>query len=216
MPKRTWEEWEHTVRFTDKSFNPIALALGQLTLAWNDLQLTFSALFCGVMGGKDLGLFLGVWGCIKSDRHQRDALLEATRLYKPLDEFDRRATTFYEEIKWVVDNANRLEDTRNDVLHSPLWGVRAENKIVVNPLATLGNKRARKLRDKNLLEEFRHFRDTASVLRNYGSHLEMVLSCGTPWRGRPKLPTLELTKKRSRRRPERKEERPPQREPSGE
>ena len=49
MAERFQGEWAPSIKITDEAFEPLALALGQLTLAWNDLHLSLGLLFCIVM-----------------------------------------------------------------------------------------------------------------------------------------------------------------------
>jgi hypothetical protein len=52
MSKRPHGEWAPSVPYTHKAFRPYVIALGQLTLAWNDLHETLAIVFCSVMGGR--------------------------------------------------------------------------------------------------------------------------------------------------------------------
>jgi hypothetical protein len=61
----------------NKSLQGLALALGQLTLTWNDLHESLALVFCSVMGGGYVGHFLAILHAIKVDRAQRDILLAA-------------------------------------------------------------------------------------------------------------------------------------------
>jgi hypothetical protein len=145
-------EWQPSVPYTHKAFRPYVAALGQLTLAWNDLHLALAMLFCTVMGGGFSNPFLAIWHTLKSDRAQRDILLAAVTATLQNGDSQNLA----EEITWICQRADVLEENRNNALHSPLWGTpRDPDHTVVTPVVGLGHVRANKLFGKNLLFEFR-------------------------------------------------------------
>jgi hypothetical protein len=114
-------------RYTAPEFRPYVTALGQLSLAWNDLQECFGALFWTLMSPPPLTAFahreaLFVWYSIKSDRSQREMLKAAANNLT----IDWRQPALVDEINWTINKADRLEDWRNDAVHSPLFLNRAE------------------------------------------------------------------------------------------
>jgi hypothetical protein len=185
MPKRPTGEWAPSVPVTHSAFRPYAVALGQLALAWNDLHLSLGMLFCTAMGGGFVNPALAIWNTIKSDRAQRDILLAVAKASL----MNGGHQKFAEEIEWICKNADALEDTRNDALHSPLWGApRGPRAAVVSPAVGLGHVRANKLLGKNLLAEFRRCRECSIVLRDYATKLDFAICQGRPIPARPKLP----------------------------
>ena len=120
---------------THPAFRPYVVALGQLTLAWNELHEAMALLFCSVMGGGYANQFLAVWHSINSDRNQRAVLVAAAEndINRPAS--DMRHKEVVEKIKWICGQANTLEDLRNDSLHSPLI---ARGQQVV-PMSGLGH-----------------------------------------------------------------------------
>ncbi len=126
MPKtiKRGQQGRGSQRYTSKEFLPYATALGQLTLAWNDLQESLAALFWKSMmpGPPQAGDFvsytaLWVWRSIKTDRMQRDMLKAAVD--HPSEQWNRPKLT--EDVNWLVDKVTSLEDARNDAIHTPLF-----------------------------------------------------------------------------------------------
>ena len=173
--------------FTDGAFRPYALALGEIALAWNDLHVSLSFVFCGILsvGNFNFGPFQAVWQQITNDRMQRNALVavakEATLALGSREQF--------EGIKWLCDQATALEDIRNDALHSPLWGVGKRERPYIAPVTGLGHPRATKLHGKDLLAEYRRCRDAITTLRNYAMQIDECLQRRHGgWPKRPKMP----------------------------
>jgi hypothetical protein len=94
-----------------------------------------------------------------------------------------------------VSNYDKLENARNDAVHSPLFqvdrslygSVSIPEKIA--PAWWLFNQRARNLSKRtNLLSEFRYCRDAAIVLADYAQLIDAALANkGNAW---PKKPTM--------------------------
>jgi hypothetical protein len=185
MRKRPTGEWAPSVPVTHPAFRPYAIALGQLALAWNDLHLSLATLFCTAMGGGFVNPVLAIWNALKSDRSQREILLAAAKATLA----NGRSQKLAEEIEWICKRADALEDSRNDALHSPLWGApRGPGAPLVSPVVGLGHVRANKLLGKNLLAEFRWCRECSTKLRDYATELDMAFSRGRPLPDRPRLP----------------------------
>ena len=181
-------KFEHR-NFRDESFRPLTTALGELTLAWNDLQETLGCLFWAALGFGNGLIPLTIWHAIKVDRAQRDMIEAITKLDALGLDIPAKAR---KEIAWVLTRVTSLEDQRNDALHSPF--IRSRDKEIV-PFHGLGHARAKKLKDKNLLKEFRWFYETTIVLRDYAMDLTEVLrreSVAFP--DRPRLPNRGDTK----------------------
>jgi hypothetical protein len=162
MGKRVQGQWAPSVSYTHKAFRPYALALGQLTLAWNDLHQSLAMLFCSVMGGGFVSPYLSIWHALKSDRAQREILMAAMQAQF----LNGGSEQLHSEIVWICKRADVLEEERNNALHSPLWGAdyRGGAPLKVVPVVGLGHVRANKLLGKNLLTEFRWCR-TCSTYR---------------------------------------------------
>lgn len=171
---------------THSAFRPYVAALGQLAVAWNGLHETMCLLFCTVMEADITNQHTAIWHALKVDRAQREMLLAAAKTTI------RGAvpTPFYDDVKWLCERTDALEDLRNDALHSPYWGfIRGPSDIVIMPNINLGHVRAKKLFPKNLLTEFRYCRDSAIRLSRFAWQMDLALSDHTrPWPDRPALP----------------------------
>jgi hypothetical protein len=204
MAKRVKGEWAPSIPYTHEAFRPYVTALGQLTLAWNDLHETLAILFCSVMGGGFANQFLAVWHALKSDRSQRDILSAAVSAGL----VQGGPPQLLDDVTWICKQADALEDTRNTALHSPLWGSQWQSETRIQPLLGLGHVRAGRLAGKNLLVEFRWCRDAATVLRNFAMEIDVALSRGSAWPIRPTLPNRGHGQARPRQRPQAKVKNP--------
>jgi hypothetical protein len=148
-----------------------------------------------VMGGGFVHQFLAIWHEIKVDRAQRDILLAAARAGETNGSPFPRLVA---DLEWVLKQADRVEDARNDALHSPLWGShRGPGASVVVPMTGLGHVRAKKLEAKDLLSEFRWCRDAALVLTAFARELDRAMQGGGfAWPERPDWPNRGQTKKK--------------------
>jgi hypothetical protein len=179
------------ISFSDPIFRPYVTALGQLALAWNALHETLALLFCTVMGGGMANQPLAIWHGIKSDRAQRDILMAAARAdCRPAFPGDGGYERMTADLKWLCGEIDRLEDIRNDALHSPLAATLGPGIArTVRPMTGLGHVRAQKLAERNLLTEFRYCRDSALILGVFAYELDQSLSfAGLAWPDKPALP----------------------------
>jgi len=175
--------------FRDKSFLPITTALGELTLAWNDLHENLGHVFWSVSGIKNGLIALTMWYSIPSDRAQKEMLKSFMGLRAIGLEIHDDIRT---EVMWLLKEAVKLEEKRNDALHSPMVS-QSDGSVI--PFHGLGHKRAQKLKDKDLIREFRWFYDTVTVLRDYAHEIQCSLvSDSAPWPDRPQLPNRGDTK----------------------
>lgn len=204
MAKRARGEWAPSISYTNRAFRPYTIAIGELTLAWNDLHVSLSLLFCSLLGGGNVGPPMAIWHNISNDRMQRNMLSAlAGEVLNDVTPFisgrngrrynDKR----YEEIKWLCGEANNIEDFRNNALHSPLWGSNRVDGPYIAPLTSLGHIRANKLPGKDLLLEFRTYRDKITALRNYAAEIDQFLSKRGTWPKRPRWPPAPPTKGKS-------------------
>jgi hypothetical protein len=196
MPKsrRPSGAWAPSVPYTHKAFLPYATALGQLTLAWNDLHESLAMLFCGVMGGGFSNQYLAVWHGIPSDRAQRNVLVAAVEAGL----VEGGPPQLLDDVKWIRARAEELEEIRNNALHSPLWGTpMGQATPIIQPVIGLGHIRANKLAGKNLLAEYRYCRDATTVVRDFAIEVDKVMSRGGKWPKQPKLPDRKPYPKKS-------------------
>jgi len=177
---------------TDKSFQPYVIAIGQTSLAWNALQEALCELFSRVAKKeveRDFGIFLAIWHSLDSDRAQRKMFSTIARRIWEIGGID---DAMHKDIRWLLAEADKLSDARNDVIHSPL----VSRSNVVDPsnikiqVASRMHPRAKKLGMKDILPEMRRCRDTAIILRDYCLKMDGSLNFGAqewPWPEKPRL-----------------------------
>jgi hypothetical protein len=182
--------------FNEKQFEPFIRTIGQSTLLWNDLHEWLGHLYCNAIGGGLVNAHLKVWNAISNDRAKRDMLLaaaKATFVDLPINQTELQKKS-YEAIKWLFDETNKLEEDRNNVIHAPLF--RSLGSQEIYPASAFGNKRAMRLDDKHLLNEYQRIRDTAHLLRNYAASIHDPMNePRLAWPNKPKLPDRGATKK---------------------
>lgn len=183
-------------QFTSKEFKPYALAIGQIALAWNELHEMLGMLFRHLMGDEIDDRLVYVWQSAAFDRPKR-AMLEAAINNISVSE-ERNNPRAKEDIIWLIRRVDALEDDRNNAIHAPLY---VKHGLVLALLGgapgiavedVWGNKRAEKLKGKNLLTEYRWCRDMAVVLRDYGEAIYDAWGFGKgrrhAWPEKPQLP----------------------------
>ena len=181
------------LNFRTKPFVLYAKALGEAALVWNDFHMVLSSLFGAVTRIPNKIAPDSMWNALKSDRAQREMLealidLNAINYNIPIK--------LKSEMKWVLKIARGIEDTRNDLLHAPVFKESSNNIFAWHHL---GNKRAKKLNEKNLVHEARFFYDTVVVLRDYTEVLIVTFNRqripGVTLPKRPSLPNRGATKR---------------------
>lgn len=185
-------------RFTEERFQPYALAMGQATLAWNDLHEHMGRLFSMVVvtTGTDRNQALAIWQTLLADRAKREILRAACASLPSLEPWPR----LHEDVAWLCDRVNSLEDARNNIVHGPLvlqigieafhdrpTAKQARQRAAVIPLHMGGNTRAKKMAGKDLLAEYRRVRDQAAALRTFASKMDDALNDeARSWPPRPR------------------------------
>jgi hypothetical protein len=162
---------------TDKAFEPYAMEIGFLLREWNDLQKRLLSLFITLLRWPNKEIACSIWYAIQNDRSQRRMLLGvASALYNPAhpspeitkaqrDEYPFRVA-FWDEIFWIIESTDKLGKGRDAAAHSPV-------ALLVNePLEFIArhyhrNPLAESLRGKQLLDEFKLYRNRASTLRKH-------------------------------------------------
>jgi head-tail adaptor len=194
--------------YTPTQIRPYATAIGQFSLAWNDLHEAYGFLFFAAATSyhpDDVMQWMqmqAIWGCITNERQKREMLQAATERIAATNKFWREFRT---DIPWVVRCGDSLEDQRNNVLHAPLhhlvhdYMVRAPNtsKGDIVPAITMLNKRALKLHEatvaqaKKLLPEIRKYHAYSQQLTGFILAMHDAWQYGPPsWPERPTLPRI--------------------------
>lgn len=190
-------------RYTEAIYEPYALAIGQVALAWNDLCNMLAGIFWTVLGGGFPDVPLAAWNALRADRTQRDMLRPAVAAFfnggtgaATLQKYPTAKADF----DWLLVEVGKLEDARNNAIHAPLAAIRGEENARVVPNTLMGHPRARRLdqlpNSDAVLAEFRRCRDTANCLRDYGWRMDLVLCRGKgTWPERPVLPIAHQPRK---------------------
>lgn len=182
-------------KFTERKFAPYALAIGQATLAWNELHEHLGRLFGLLLDTETRDPGFAVWQSMISDRGKREALLALLDTIQPNPKFPRLA----QDVKWCVDEATCVEDTRNNTVHGPLQLVaeiaafegeptaaQVRQAAKVGPHHWGKNTRAKRLVGKDLIAEYRWCRDRSLQIRNVVSAIdEAIERPPSPW---PQIP----------------------------
>lgn len=177
---------ESEVSAATAAFEPYYEAVGKVVHAWNGLQEQLAIIFCRVTGmDNDMGL--SVWHSASSDRAQRKMLRAALSAVD--DDWREKYPKGEEDIRWLLSNADALAEARNNVIHAPCSvGLADKSDFEIVPLSFHGNRRAKALRGKVILEEFGRCEANANHLKGYARWIDCVLSLeGYAWPDRPTL-----------------------------
>jgi hypothetical protein len=171
------------------AFAPYFTALGKVAHAWNHLQEEVGRLFC-LVAGIDDHMGLAVWHSSKSDRAQRD-MLEAALLTAALDEdWAEKHPKAKQAIQWLLGRANGVGGQRDVAVHAPCSIGVDGGAFEIVPLAFHGNRLAKTLVGKRILDEFRWYEKSADVLKEYARAIHVALADeGFPWPDKPHMPT---------------------------
>jgi len=90
-----------------------AADIGSIAIAWNGLHVVLGEIFVDVIAPDKKRIVLAAWSAVPNDRSKR-AMLESAAVMA----FGRKSK-FVIELKWALGKMNRLEDSRNDAVHTP-------------------------------------------------------------------------------------------------
>jgi len=197
-------------------YRPYVIAIGQLALAWNQLHESLALLFIELLANGRAYPATDIWNSPTFDRPMR-LLLKS--LLRTIDRRYPSKLRMTADLEWVLAEIDKVEDARNDAVHSPLT-VTPEGEVLgilipgredkvrlsvtvnkVVPRIAFDNRRALKLLNKDLLTEFRWCRDMSLALNEYvGAVYEAVAANpaeSDAWPSRPPLPNRGVQKKRN-------------------
>jgi hypothetical protein len=204
-------------RFTESHFEAYTKTIGSLLLAWNDLHERLATLFVIALGSEHWQRSLAIWHATRSDYGKRVLLRSVIanspepgpQIVHPDGSMTGARPKLIEEITWILDAANKLEDWRDDSAHTPLrYSYVADillgggdiltapsildfGQLIVVPQTGFSNPRALKIEQnkRDLLVEYRYARDRILILRDYAIAIEFAWSAPpVPWPDRPVLP----------------------------
>jgi len=171
-----------------RHFKPYASEIGQLSLAWNSLHENLAHLFWFAIGPERGRLSFAIWNKLSNDRLQRDILktvIEARAFH---------SEHLTKEILWLLKQVDSLSEQRNVGIHAPLTTLTdLETGITrVAPLDFFGNKRAKSLKEKEILKELTQACEMADTLSRFAVELIPCISGRRhpSWPERPELPFL--------------------------
>ena len=177
----------HSQERLQQGFEPYAIELGLLVHCWNRLQSRLAELFSDIVGTQSSTMPKAIWYAVPVDRTQRQMLLAGAIAAQISD----RAK---EDIKWIVDRAEEFEDRRNNAIHAPLTFMTDQHGTTLVSAWYTGHPRAKKLKDKELMNEFKWYGETAAVLAAFAQDIHLSLKqTSRPWPDRPPLPQLQRT-----------------------
>jgi hypothetical protein len=164
-----------------------------------------------------MGRTIDIWYSATTDRARREMLRSVVR--SPIPDGGSAATLkamkqHAADLAWILSETEKLEDTRNNIVRAPLWYMDPRSRLywykgespaapVVRPYDAEGNPRAKRLSQKDLLVEYRWFRDSCMALAEFTGALMEKWAFWQPIRDRPRLPTREDQKTREGLRPRR-------------
>jgi hypothetical protein len=183
----------------DATFEPYAKEIGFLLRDWNNLQETLRGLFILTIGAELQHVCTAVWHAVPVDRFQRNMLRGAAKVRfhktpKPgrgYHEARVHNLRLLEEIDWICERADSLGRQRDDAAHVPVSLLLNSEPFEFISHALTGHPIAVQLADKDLLAEFKLYREKAVMLRTYARQIERLLMEDTlsPLPKRPDWPT---------------------------
>lgn len=205
-------------RFTERGYQPYVQAIGQLVLAWNDLHEKLGFLFVTLLDLNrvnaeaaddeiEIERWSGIWASAAYDRPKRSMLQGV--LSENLQGDLKNLPMFKEDILWILKEADKIEEIRNNAVHVPLvWmgnhPVMRELVLGLDleivPNVRLGHKRGASIAKRDirsgLLREYRWAREACLVLRDFTQQMRVAVTWHSPdeppepspWPHRPSLP----------------------------
>jgi hypothetical protein len=169
-------------------FKPYGVEIGYLAFAWNHLHETLSHVFRGVIKSEGSEISTAIWYSTDSDFAQRNMLRAAVSA-------SNLSTLQRDEILWILNKIDiPLRHSRNNAMHAPLMFARGVVEDAISDWMEASvwsaSPRAKALRGKELIAEFRSSAELADTLRKYAAQIADALSSSEPqsWPGRPQLP----------------------------
>jgi len=177
--------------------SPYLHELALVVVAWNELHLELSQLFCVVAGISDMDTGLRIWHSTDNDRAQRKLLREALggdlqhipRVKDKGEKFSERARS---DIEYILKNVDSISGSRNSAVHSPYLFAIEGKAITMQSFDFFMSPRAKELRGKDLLLEFRRQRETSTALSAFAQSVRLALYIipEPQWPVRPTLPAV--------------------------
>jgi hypothetical protein len=184
------------------ALRPYALELGYLVAAWNTLHHNLSALFALILQPKNNETAQAIWRSTENDFAQRKMLRAAIDIDQNISKSKHALSSVQaQEILWLLNQIDEtLRHKRNNAIHAPLMIFKGfydgGRKTWVEAHFNDQNPRAKPLRDKDLIGEFRGYTDHTETLSRYATAIWYAIAAPGkhPWPERPLLPQAHKTK----------------------
>jgi hypothetical protein len=196
-------------RHTGRAYRPYATAIGEVALGWNDLHERLGFLFAiSIVKAKSHEELVRAWSGLDSDRAKRKMFRQSLAVEFRLNY--RHRPKLADDLRHLLNLADKLENNRNDAVHVPLiiWTerdvrIRGVGSPGVKPDMSTRNQRSiNMVKHDDMLAKIRWCRDAIFVLRRYcGALTEALLFDKKPWPKRPSLPNHTDRKIQSRKKP---------------
>jgi hypothetical protein len=161
---------------------PYATEIGHVTLAWNRLHENLALLFWYALGPGSVPF--AIWDRLSSDRTQRDILETAVKA----GAFAQSSPRMTEEVLWLLKQVGKLADRRNVAIHAPLTTLTDVDtgSTRVEPQTWFGNRRAKGLAGKDIIQELLLCAERADALSYFAAELIQCMSPShSAWPERP-------------------------------
>ena len=181
-------DWESIRIVSGNAFDGYVRAVGNVAHASNSLHEELAELFATIVGA-ERRISLAIWYSSDSDRVQRE-MLRAAVISSGMKRWLPRLPTAQEDILWMLNEANKFANRRNNAIHAPC-SIVVDTKITADIIAskTSGHQRAKNLQGKDILIEFDWCAGTFSVFEEFTYNAERSLASEHfPWPKRPVLP----------------------------
>jgi hypothetical protein len=176
-----------------------------MLLVWNDLHEQLAFAYWALRDYNDTVLI--EWNKVKLDRKKRELII--THIKDLPQTTKDLAPEIYADISWLIAEINALAESRNDAAHAPLIFIEPSDALAifgseggVVPLTSFDNNRAQNLKLKpKLLDEYRWYRDSLTILRDYSILIGAGLTDdNAAWPNKPAWPNPKPKNKRANRR----------------
>ena len=181
------------------AFAPYIEAAGEVVNAWNRLHETLKDVFAAVTK-MPREMAYAIWHSCRSDSLQREMLRAAIAATSDKEPWVVRLPEAKSDLMLLLQRASKTGEIRNDAIHAPVSLALDGGKLVIIPVYFNGNPRAEKLKDKDIVAEFKRCRDDASILQEFAEKAVTAINFPRyPWPDKPALLIPPEKQKRIRR-----------------
>lgn len=172
----------------ERILEPTALELGKLVFAYNRMQDKLNKLYWAMLGFEHGTRADEEWNKLRSDRDQRKLLRDAAKKKVWPKAFE--TITIREDIEWLLDEVDNVGERRNDSIHASFVMITdgLGTSAASNPFS--GSQRSKNLVGKDLLIEFRWYRQCAETLAQYAQAIQYHVLFTDRYPQFPKRPVL--------------------------